>query len=236
MDRIEQVRITTGIAGLDEMLGGGIPKGHAVAVIGNFGTGKTTFSLQFTHAGLVAGEKVLYISLEEDQDSILLSASLFGWDLKPYVENGQLQMVRLEPQDAKATIGQIQSDLPRAIRELGAARIVIDSVSLLNLLYKDSTEIRNQMYALVNMIKRSGATLLMTAEVRQDNPMVSRDGEVEYVVDGVILLHAREAENQVEIQLRISILKMRRAAHSRAVRPYTLGEGGLNVMADTMVY
>src|SRR5438445_31685 len=73
--------VLTGIDGLDEMLGRGVPTGHIITVLGSFGTGKTTFALQFLMQGLINGEKAIFISLEEDADSVIANAASFGWDL-----------------------------------------------------------------------------------------------------------------------------------------------------------
>src|SRR5437879_11158756 len=73
--------VLTGIDGLDEMLGRGVPAGHIITVLGSFGTGKTTFALQFLMQGLINGEKGDFISLEEDVDSVVANAAALGWDL-----------------------------------------------------------------------------------------------------------------------------------------------------------
>src|SRR3989442_12096950 len=70
--------VLTGIDGLDELLGGGVPRGHTVTVLGSFGTGKTTFGIQFLVQGLINREKGIFISLEEDPDSIIAKPAGLG--------------------------------------------------------------------------------------------------------------------------------------------------------------
>jgi circadian clock protein KaiC len=224
-------RVKTGIEGLDEMLEGGLPRSQAVAVMGSFGTGKTTFGLQFIQEGLKTGEKGIFISLEEDQESILANARSFGWDLSPYIDQKKLAIVKLEPTDAKTTITQVRSELPEFIKTFGASRIVLDSVSLLNLLFDTDHEKRSNLFTLIQMIKRTGATCIMTAEVRDDNPNASRDGLVEYAVDGVIALRYEELKEKAEIQLTVRVMKMRRIQHSRRVKPYAITGKGIEVHA-----
>jgi KaiC domain protein len=224
-------RVKTGIEGLDEMLEGGLPRSQAVAVMGSFGTGKTTFGLQFIQEGLKAGDKGIFISLEEDQESILNNTRSFGWDLQPIIEQKKLAIVKLEPTDAKTTITRIKSELPEFIKSFGASRIVLDSVSLLNLLFDTDHEKRSNLFTLIQMIKKTGATCLMTAEVRDDNPNASRDGLVEYAVDGVIALRYEELKEKAEIQLTIRVMKMRRIQHSRRVKPYAITGKGIEVHA-----
>lgn len=224
-------RVKTGIEGLDEMLEGGLPKSQAVAIMGSFGTGKTTFGLQFINQGLKLGEKGIFISLEEDQESILSSARSFGWDLAPYIQQKKLAIVKLEPNDAKTTILRIRSDLPEFINSFGASRIVLDSVSLLNLLFEADHEKRSNLFNLIQMIKRTGATCVMTAEVSDSNPNASRDGLVEYAVDGVIALRYEENKERAEVQLTVRVMKMRRIAHSRRVKPYAITSKGIEIHA-----
>ena len=229
-------RVKTGIAGLDEMLEGGLPKSHTVVVMGSFGTGKTTFGLQFLNEGLKQGDKGIYITLEEDERSIIDDAKSFGWDLKPAVDAKKLAIVKLEPTDAKTTISRIKSDLPDFVKSFGATRIVIDSISLLNMLFEAEHDKRSNLFNLAQMIRKTGATCLMTAEVKDDNPMASRDGLIEYTADGVISLRYDEPKDKSEIQLTLRIVKMRRINHSRRVKPYSITNKGIEVHSGAEVF
>jgi KaiC domain protein len=222
-------RVLTGIEGLDAMLEGGVPRGHTFVVMGSFGTGKTTFGLQFLNQGLALGEKGIYISLEEDQESIQEDARAHGWELKPFIDSKQLAVVKLEPNDAKTTVGRIKSELPDFIKSFGASRIVVDSISLLNMLFETEHDRRSNLFNLSQMIKKTGATCMMTAEVKDENPMATRDGLAEYVADGVISLRYVEKESKSELQLSLRIIKMRRTNHSRKITPYQIVSKGIVV-------
>ncbi len=228
-------RVLTGIDGLDEMLGGGVPRGHIITVMGSFGTGKTTFGMQFLMQGLINGEKGVFISLEEDPDSITANAAAFGWDLKPYIKDKKLAIVKLEPADAKATVTRVKSELPEFIRKFNATRVVVDSISLLNMMFADDNERRARLFGLCQQLKGTDATCVFTAEVKDDNPRSSRDGLVEYVSDGVIGLRFNERENG-DVQLVIQIIKMRRLPHPRAIKPYSITDQGLEVHGDMEVF
>ena len=229
-------KVSTGIIGLDEMLEGGLPRSHCVAVIGSFGTGKTTFGLQFALDGLKRGERGIFITLEEDEASIIADALGFGWDLRPYVQNQQLAIVKLEPTDARTTISKVQSELPGFIRSFGAQRIVIDSVSLLNMLYETEHEKRTNLFNLAQLIKQTGATCVMTAEVKDDNPNASRDGLIEYTMDGVISLRYDEHAEKAEVSQSLRIVKMRRVNHSRRIKPYSITNRGITVHAGAEMF
>jgi KaiC domain protein len=229
-------RVKTGIEGLDEMLQGGLPESHIVVIMGSFGTGKTTFGLQFLVEGLRNGEPCMFISLEEDKDSITKNAAAFGWGLSKALESKKLGLFKLEPSDAKTTVTRIKSDLPKFIKSFGAKRVVIDSVSLLNMMFSDEAERRSNLFNLCQLLRTTGATTLLTAEVKDENPRSSRDGLAEYTADGVVLLQSDEMREGGEVQLTIRILKMRRSAHSRRVKPYSITDEGIVVHAGADVF
>lgn len=229
-------KVSTGIDGLDEMLGGGFPKGHIVSVMGAFGTGKTTFGLQFVNRGLTADENCIFISLEEDTDSILKSAENFGWSLQKYFDENRLGLFKLEPADAKSTITRIKSELPPFIKEFNAKRVVFDSISLLNMMFEKEQERRAALFNLCQLLRSSECSAILTAEVKDDNPRRSRYGLVEYTVDGVILLQYDEPGNASEGKLSLRILKMRRAGHSRRIKPYMIGKNGISVHAGAEMF
>src|SRR4030042_5370629 len=116
-------RVKTGVPGLDEMLQGGFPENHIVVLMGSFGTGKTTFGLQYLVEGLKTGEPCIFISLEEDKESVTRNAASFGWDLSGAIESKKLGLFKLEPSDAKTTVPRIKSDLPKFVKSFGAQRV-----------------------------------------------------------------------------------------------------------------
>lgn len=227
--------VKTGVEGLDELLGGGIPSGHVVAVLGGFGTGKTTLALQYIKRGLENGERCIFITLEESDDSIRENAKSFGWDLKEY-EGGNLSLIKLEPADIKSTLTKVRSELPSYIKKFGARRIVMDSVSLLTMMFPNEAERRTHLFDLCQLMRNSGATTLLTAESKDDNPRSSKDGLVEYVSDGVISLQFKQPKESSDVQLVIQVIKMRRSAHSRRMKPYTITGDGIVIHTEAEVF
>ncbi len=229
-----RARVPTGIAGLDDMLGGGFPAGHVVLVTGLPGTGKTCFGLQFLLAGAAAGEKGVFLSLEEDVPPLLESARQFHWPIDAAVSSGMLKILRIDPKETRQSLHRIQGELGKELTTLGARRIVVDSVSLLNMLSDDESGRRSTLFALAAACRESGATTVLTAEADPLHPEVSRDGLSEYVADGVLLLGYRTGADGHRVGLSLRVLKMRRTAHVRTVQPYAIGPNGLTVDAKAV--
>lgn len=227
-------KVSSGIAGLDAMLEGGLPRGHVVLVTGLPGTGKTCFALQFLSAGLAKGEKAIYLSLEEDPPQLLAAARQFGWTLDDAVSKGRLRIVRIDPRETKQNLERLRSDIGRELADFGPARIVVDSVSLLNMLSDDEPGRRATLFALAGACKSAGATSVFTAEADPTHPGVSRDGLSEYVADGVVLLGYSSGDEGRRAGLSLRVLKMRRTAHARTAQPYRIGPGGITVDAQAL--
>jgi KaiC/GvpD/RAD55 family RecA-like ATPase len=234
MSESKDPRVPTGIRGLDEMLGGGFPMGHVVLVTGLPGTGKTCFGLQFLLAGSALGEKGVFLSLEEDAPQLMESGRRFGWPVDEAVGSGHLKIIRLDPKETKQNLQRIQGSLGKELKELGAQRIVVDSVSLLNMLSDAEPERRATLFGLAGACRGAGATTLLTAEADPTHPSISRDGLSEYVADGVVLLGYSQAEEGLRVGLSMRVLKMRRTAHARTVQPYRIGPGGIDVDAKAV--
>ncbi|MCI4372386.1 MAG: KaiC domain-containing protein [Thermoplasmata archaeon] len=231
---VPRPKVPTGVAGLDEMLGGGFPAGSVVLVTGLPGTGKTCLGLQFLLSGVAHGEKSVFLSLEEDVPQLTETARQFHWPVDEAVRNGSLKIVRLDPKETRQSLHRIQGELGKELEALGATRIVLDSVSLLNMLSDDEPGRRTTLFALAGACRASGATTVLTAEADPRHPEITRDGLSEYVSDGVILLGYRTGGDGHRVGLSLRVLKMRRTAHVRTVQPYSIGPNGLVVDAKAV--
>ncbi len=227
-------RISSGINGLDEMLGGGFPAGHIIVAIGDTGTGKTTLALQYIYDGLCKGESCIYISIEEEIESIISTAASFGWDLNNYIEKKKLELLKLDLSDIKNAARRIKVDLPELIKSFGASRLVIDSITLFSIMFDNSIERRIRLVDLNKTIKKMGITALYTSETDTKNPFHSKDGIIEYSSDGILFLQQSESARNMKMMVRV--IKMRRTVHDRISRPYEITEKGIIVYPMEMVY
>ena len=228
-------RITTGVSGLDEMLGGGYPEGSIVVVIGSCGAGKSTMALQYVYSGLKKGESCIYISLEEGKDRTLSMAKSSGFELEKFSEE-QLILLDMNASDIKISINRIKSELPELINTFKAKRIVIDSITLLESLFDVDSERRTQLFALCKQIVENDTTALFTSESDKQNPLISRFGLVEYVADGVISLRYIRPEDTKKVRLVLEVVKMRGTKHSRDIKPYSITDEGIVVYSESEVF
>jgi KaiC domain protein len=229
-------RITLGVEGLDEMIQGGVPERSLVVGIGGPGTGKTTFGLQFLNEGLESGERGVYITLEEDRERVLSTAEEKGWEFRRHVDDGDLAIVDLDPIEMANSLANIRSQLPALVDEFGASRLVLDSVSLLEMMYDDQAERRTQIYDFTRSLKQAGVTTFLTSEADADNPYVSRFGIIEYLTDAVFVFRYVRPEDFHETRLAVEIQKIRDANHSRETKPYEITDVGIEVYRQATIF
>ncbi|CCQ33416.1 Circadian regulator protein [Halorhabdus tiamatea SARL4B] len=228
-------RIDLGIEGLDQMIQGGIPSRHLMVVIGSPGTGKTTFGLQFLHHGLEQGENVVFITLEQSRESILDTADERGWEFDRYEREDRLAIVDLDPVEMANSLENIRGEFPELIREFGADRLVLDSVSLLEMMYDDQARRRTEVFDFTRSLKGAGVTTMFTSEANEDNPYASRHGIIEYLTDAVFVLQYVRGDTQ-ETRLAVEIQKIRNANHSRATKPYAITLDGIDVYQQASIF
>ena len=228
--------LKTGVPGLDEMLSGGIPEGHTVAVLGSAGTGKSTFALQFIFTGLLNNENCVYLSLEESEENIMKTGLIFGWDLKPFIENKKLTLINFNRFNFKEMINRFESDLPNLLKSLNIKRFVIDPMTLYEMIYDKESERRDHLFNFAQVIKEIGITVVMTSEISKENPYCSKYGLIEYITDGVIIMRQVRREDLIAVTTFIEVLKMRHIDHSKEMKPYSITKNGIVVHSGSGVY
>ncbi|MCX6686060.1 MAG: KaiC domain-containing protein [Methanoregula sp.] len=228
-------RMKVGIIGLDDMLGGGLIPGSICAIIGTYGTGKTTFALQFIWEGLKKGEHIIYISLEEREERILEYMLQKGWDVKPFF-NKSLFILKLDPTDFNVANNQIKNELPRLIKQVNAHRVVIDPISLFEDLFDTDSVRRQEMFRFVDGMRDQKCTIMMTSETDKDNAFSSRHALIEYLSDTVILLRYVRPSDLTDVHLALEVVKMRMSAHSREIKPYEIQQDQVLVYSEANVF
>lgn len=228
-------RVKIGIEGLDQMLGGGLIPGTITAIIGSYGTGKTTFALQFMWQGISRGEHAIYISLEEREERIMEYMAQKGWDYGQYM-NKSLTVLRLDPSEFNLAINRIKNELPDLVKKLGATRVVIDPISLFEDLFEDSALRRQEMFRLVESLRDQKCTVVMTSETDSSNQYISRHNLIEYLCDTVILLNYVRPADLTGVHLAVEVVKMRLSQHSREIKPYEIQKDKILVYSEANVF
>src|SRR3954463_16081175 len=164
----EQQRASTGVAGLDDILGGGLPTGHLYLIEGTPGSGKTTLGLQFLRRGVELGEKGLYITLSETKGELVTVARSHGWSLDG-VEIFQLMTEEgLSPDAEQSILHPSEVELGETTRGIMAVadrvkprRLIFDSLSELRLLAQNSLRYRRQVLALKSFFAARECTVIL---------------------------------------------------------------------------
>ncbi|MFA9516528.1 KaiC domain-containing protein [Halopenitus sp. H-Gu1] len=229
-------RIDVGIEGLDEMILGGVPRRSLMTTIGSAGTGKTTFALQFLTKALSQDERAVYITLEESHEAILSTAEEKGWPFRQYESDGLLAVVSIDPIEMANSLDSIGNELARLIGEFGAERLVLDSVSLLEMMYDHPSKRRSEIFEFTRSLKEAGVTTMLTSEASESNPYASRHGIVEYLTDAVFILQYVRPSDFRETRLAIEIQKIRNANHSRETKPFEITNEGISVYRRANIF
>lgn len=225
-------RFATGIAGLDDILGGGLARNHLYLVEGDPGTGKTTIAMQFLMEGIRCGQKGLYVTLSESKAELLEIADSHGWSLDG-IEIYELapDEAQLKP-EAQYTVfnpSEIEmSDTTNAVmaevERLQPARVVFDSLSELRLLARDSLRYRRQILGLKQYFSGRKCTVLLL----DDRTGEGHDQQLQSIAHGVILMESAEREYGIK-RRRLEVKKLRGAKFREGFHDYCIKHGGVEV-------
>lgn len=222
------LRLSTGIAGLDEMMGGGIPAGDSLVLAGPTGTGKTTFAMKFVAAGLAAGETAVIAIFEEHPDVYLERARNIDVDLRAALRDDKLSIIYLRPLDL--SVDETLDEIRNAVERIGATRVVIDSISGFEMALAPAfrEDFRESLYRLIGALTGLGVTMYSTVEVVGGKAGLQLTGyQVSFLTDDI--LSQRYMEIEGTLRKALVVVKMRGSAHSREFRTYELTATGVQV-------
>ena len=233
LDKIlpEQERAASGIAGLDDILGGGFPSKHLYLIEGTPGAGKTTLGLQFLRRGVENGEAALYITLSETALELKTVAASHGWtldgvevfelvtedELSPAAEQSILHPSEVE-------LGETTRGVMAAVDRLKPRRVVFDSLSELRILAQNPLRYRRQVLALKSFFAIRGCTVLMLDDRSADH----NDLQLHSIAHGVVCLDQRVGEYGPE-RRDLRVTKMRGIPFRGGAHDFNLDTGGLAV-------
>jgi len=223
----------TGIKGLDEITGGGLPKGRPTLVCGGTGCGKTLLAMEFLIRGASEyGEAGVYMSFEEKTEELTTNFASLGFDLNELVARKKLALdyVHIERSEIEETglydLEGLFIRIGYAIDAIGAKRVVLDTIETLFSGFSNEVLLRSELKRLFGFLKDKGVTAVITGE--QGERTLTRYGLEEYVADCVIFLNHKIAEQVATRRLRI--VKYRGSAHGTNEYPFLIDEQGFSVM------
>ncbi len=229
-------KVPTGITGLDEITGGGLPAGRPTLICGAAGAGKTLMSLEFTIRGAIQfGEPGVIMTFEENAEDLETNVASLGFDLKKLQKDGLIRIdhVRVERSEIEET-GEYDLDglfvrLGYAIDSIGAKRVMLDTLENLFSGLSSDTIIRAELRRLFSWLKEKGVTAVITGEKGEGT--LTRQGLEEYVSDCVILLDHR-VTHQISTRL-LRVVKYRGTVHGTNEYPFLIDEEGMSVLPVT---
>ncbi|MFA5860980.1 MAG: circadian clock protein KaiC [Candidatus Thermoplasmatota archaeon] len=226
----------TGIAGFDEITGGGLPRGRATAIYGNVGSGKSVFAMEcLVHAAREGDEPGVFLSFAESEKEIIENGESLGFDLSALEASGKLVIdsARMDPGEIAGTGGYTLDGLlvrlEHAIDRIGAKRVVIDAINVLAEAIPHPAILRAELRRLLDGLKARGITTLVTLEVAEQ----SEFPVAEYLADCVI--HLRFSLEKGVATRRLRVIKYRGSSHRMNEYAFLIASRGITVTPVTGV-
>jgi circadian clock protein KaiC len=219
-------RLSSGVPGLDELLGSGFLRRSVTLLSGSAGVGKSMFGMQFLVEGAKRGEPGLYVTLEEGPEQILASADALGLPLRAVVDTGLVQILYVAREHIRA--GQFLTVLADRVKALKASRVVLDAATQMLTEHMAFDEFRHILYKLVVRFKTLGITsVLMLESASLYSTERVTEQALSPIADNLLMLRYKEVEGRLASML--TIVKTRGSDHDRGTHSITLAKGGMRV-------
>jgi circadian clock protein KaiC len=223
-------RVRTYIQGFDDMLAGGFLPQTANLVEGPPGTGKSTLGMQFIYNGIrYHNEPGLIVTFEEFPQQYYRDAEGFGWDFRRLEREGKLRVIMTSPEVTRSDLETVGGTIETLAREMGARRILVDSVSHFDGLAQDPVALRAIIYGFVNALKREGLTSILTRESQVLLGGEESENPIAFVVDSYVMLRFVEIESAMRKAL--LVLKLRGSDHAKDIRQFEITSSGIEILS-----
>jgi circadian clock protein KaiC len=217
--------VSTGNAGLDQLLGGGLVRGSNMLFMGPSGVGKTTTALACALEALRRGEKAAYYLFDEGLGTLMVRSKALGLDVSPYLKDGLLQIRTLDP--AEVSPGEFANLVRKAVEDLGAGTVVIDSLNAYMQAMSGGKHLMLQMHELLTYLSQRGVVTILVLAQHGVVGEVRSDVDLSYLSDGNLLFRYFEARGS--LLKAVSVIKSRTSEHEQSIREFRLGAGGIEV-------
>ncbi len=225
-------RLSTGARGLDELMGGGIPRGYSVLIAGPSGSGKTVLSNQFVVDGVERGEKGI-VAVFEKRPNDYLQTTPRGQVFETLIREKKLEVLYLRPLDL--SIDETLVEIQNAVKRLGAKRAVIDSLSGLELALAPTfrEDFRESLYRMMGALTGLGVTVMATVELEDSytDLRFSPQG-IAFLTDAIIV--QRYVEIDAQLRRALAVVKVRSSQHSKELREYEISADGRIVVGKVL--
>jgi circadian clock protein KaiC len=219
----EREPVSSGIEGIDTLLGGGLDRGTSNLPMGPSGTGKSSLAIAYAHFTAAQGERVALFTFDENLGLYLAKATSFGMDLRPFIRNGVLHARQVDP--AELSPGQFAQLVLNFVEQQNARMVIIDSLNGYSKAMQDSQVLDLQLHETLTYLGQLGVvTIMILAQGGFLNGLRS-PVDLTYLADTVIIL--RHFETGGSIRQAISVAKKRSGGHERTIREFKVTETGL---------
>ena len=221
----QESTLSSGNAGLDRLIGGGLDAGTSNLLMGPAGSGKSTVASLFVQAAAKRGEKVIYFAFDEGVNTLFKRMRALGLDLRPYVESGTLTVQQIDP--AEIAPGELANKIVECVEKLGTRVIVLDSLNGYVNAMPQEDYINLHLHELLTFLNQRGVVTIMTLAQQGLIGQMGVPVDVSYLADTVVLTRFFEARGSV--RKAISVIKKRSGSHESTIREMQMSGAGVSI-------